>query len=266
VRDPASFRSIGITVDVFTITRARPVCGRLFADEEYAEASDSVVLISEQMWREKLAEDTNIIGSDLVFNDRSCTVIGVMPAAMRSTLLAAEPDIWWPMRVDRSDQIGYLRLMGKLKPGATLKQAQAELDVLATQLEAQRTISEWEKYWAPEGFKRARVVPVTKPRWIASNETSPELVFYHVFTALIVVCVVGITCFNITNLLLARFGTRSREISIRLSLGAGRLWIIRQLLTETMLLALLGGVFGLLASFWFSGLLRFHHIDPKMDW
>ena len=266
VGDPVSYGSLSVTREVFEITRPKAVRGRLFAEEEYAEASDNLVVISEQMWREKLGADTNIIGSDLVLNDKVCKVIGVMPAAMKSSLLAAGADVWWPLRVDRADPIGHLRLVARLKPGASLKQAQAELDVLAPRLEAQRTVSEWEKFWGSEGFKTAHVSPITKPRWIADNETPPELIFYYVFTVLIVVCVVGITCFNITNLLLARFSTRSREVSIRLSLGAGRLRIVRQLLSETFLLALLGGGFGLLTSFWFSDLLRFQNIDPKLDW
>jgi predicted permease len=266
VGEPASYRPLDVTKEVFEITRPRAVRGRLFAEEEYTEASDNLVIISEQMWREKLDADTNIIGSDLVLDDRACKVIGVMPAAMRTTCLGFNTDIWRPMRVDQSHQSGRLRLIGKLKPGATLKQAQAEMDVIAPRLEAQHTVTEWEKLWGSEGFESARVVPVTANVYMADNNISRELIFAFVFAGLIVVCVVGITCFNITNLLLARFSTRSREVSIRLSLGAGRLRIVRQLLSETMLLALLGGVFGLLASFWFSDLLRLHHIDPKVDW
>lgn len=263
VGDPVSYRTLSVTRDVFEITRLRPVRGRLFAEEEYAEASDNLVIISEQMWREKLEADTNIIGRDLVLNDKAFAVIGVMPAAMRSTLLGA--DIWRPLRVDRSQEIEHLWLVARLKPGATLKQAQAELDVLAPRLEAQRTVTEWEKRWGSDGFKTARAAPLTKNVYFADG-IPREILFAWIFAGLIAACVVGIACFNITNLLLARFSTRSREISIRLSLGAGRLRIVRQLLVETLLLALLGGGFGLLASFWFSGLLRYQHIDPKTDW
>lgn len=266
VGDPASYSGLDVTREVFEITRPRPVKGRLFAEEEYAGANDNLVILSEQLWREKLDADTNIVGRDLVLNDKACTVIGVMPAAMRTTCLGFNTDIWRPMRVDLSHQIGRLRCYGRLKPGATLKQAQAELDVIAPRLEAQHTLSDWEKRWGSEGFKTARVVPVTANVYLADNNISAELIYSFVFAGLIAVCVVGITCFNITNLLLARFSTRSREMSIRLSLGAGRLRIIRQLLSETMVLALLGGAFGLLASFWFSDLLRYQNIDPKMDW
>jgi putative ABC transport system permease protein len=264
--DPMSYRSLSVTKDVFDITRPKPVQGRLFAEEDYAQASDRLVLISEQLWREKLDADTNIIGGELLLDDKTCSVIGVMPAAMRTTLLAHGPDVWRPMRVDWGDPIGHLRLIAKLKPGATRRNAQAELDVLAPRLESQRTVSDWEKRWGSEGFKTARAVPATRPRWIADNETPPEVIFGYVFAGLLVACIVGITAFNITNLLLARFSARAREVSIRLALGASRLAMVRQLLTETLLLALLGGMVGLLASFWFSDLLRFHRIDPKMDW
>lgn len=263
--DPTSYRATSVTRDIFEITQPQPVLGRLFAEEEYAEASDNLILISEQLWREKLGADTNIIGRDLVLDDKARQVIGVMPAGLRSTTLAPDPDIWFPLRVDRSQESGHLHLFGKLKPGATLKQAQAEFDVLAARLEAERTVSEWEKFWGAEGFRTTRVVPLTKNVHFSQGIPS-QILYAWIFAGLVLVCVVGITCFNITNLLLARFSARSRELAIRVSLGAGRLRIVRQLLTETASLAVLGGVLGLLASFWFSNLLRLHHIDPKMDW
>lgn len=264
--EPTDLHAMGFTLDVFSVIGVGPIRGRLFQKEDEAAGDERRILISEQLWRGQLNEDPAIVGSDLFLNNEPFTVIGVLPATMRRTNIGWDIDVWRLMRVDRADKDFRWLLVAKLKRGVSVRQAHAELQVLAPRFEQQHTPLKREKEWFPKGFKTGWVVPITKPFFTADVEIPAEIVFTYVFGGIIFACVVGIACFNITNLLLARFSARSREIAIRLSLGARRFRIIQQLLTETMVLALLGGMFGLLASFWFSYLLRFQHIDPKLDW
>lgn len=265
VGEPVSCAVAEVTAELLPITGLQPIRGRWFDPEEYAEGNNRVVLISEQLWRQTLEADPDIVGRELLLDGQTYPVVGVLPAVIRDTQLAHNVDVWSPMRVDR-DQGGFrLRLFGRLKAGVSRRQAQAELDTLAPRLERQHTPSEAEKRRFSAGFSTARAVPMTEFIEATDKEVRSYLLWAWVFASTIMGCVVGIACFNITNLLLVRYGARSREISIRLSLGAGRIRIVQQLLTETLLLALLGGGLGLLASFWLADLLRFQHVDPKID-
>lgn len=266
VGEPKELSSVAVTLDLLPITGLTPIRGRIFQKEDETAGDDNTILISEQVWREKLDEDPNIIGRDLLLDDKPYSVIGVLPAAIRTTKLGFDVDVWRMMRADRSDRAFKLLLVARLKSGVSVGQAQAELDILAPRLEQRHNPGNREKEWYPQGFKTGRVLPLTQPFFTVQNEIPAEIVFAWVFGGTVFACVVGIACFNITSLLLARHSARSREIAIRLSLGARRFRIVQQLLTETVLLALLGGIFGLLGSFWISYILRFQHINPELDW
>lgn len=265
VGETASYSATAVTRDVFWLAGLSPIRGRLFDESEDSTGSERLVIISEQLWREKLEADPDIIGRDLLFDDQPRTVIGVMSAAMRSTHLGYNIDVWHLMRSDQVRQRANLTLVARLKPGVSLSQAQAEFDTLAPRIESQYTPGEHERRVYPGGFKSARVVPLGKRLSNAGNESPVELIFIWIFSVTIMGCVVGVACFNITNLLLARYSARSREIAIRLSLGARRLRVVRQLLTESVLLSFLGGILGLLTSFGIFELLRFQHVNPKFD-
>lgn len=266
VGEPVSYQVMGVSANLLQLTRVPPLRGRLFDESESESGADLIVIISEQMWREKLGADESIIGRRLRLNDRQRTVIGVMPEFMRTTRLAFNADIWTPSRLPRDRKGVNLWLIGRLKSGLSRAQAQAELDALAPRVEELHAPDEFERQVYPAGFKGARVHALKKPLVNRGQGVPAQMIFAWVFGGTIIASVVGIACFNVTNLLLARVSARSRETAIRLSLGARPWRIVRQLLTESVLLALLGGLVGLLVSFWFFDLFRLRHFDVRFDW
>jgi predicted permease len=266
VGEPVSYHVMGASVSLLPLTKVAPLRGRLFDESDAESGTDQVVIISEQMWRDKLGGDNNIIGRQLRLNDRLRTVIGVLPESMRNTWLAFQTDIWMLSRLPRDRQGVDLWLMGRLKPGVTQAQAQAEIDTMAPHLEKSHVPDKFERQVYPGGFQGARVQALSKPITNRGGGTPSQMIFAWIFGGTIIASVVGIACFNVTNLLLARVNARSRELAIRLALGARRWRIMRQLLTETVLLALLGGLVGLIVSFWLFDLFRLRDIDVRLDW
>lgn len=266
VGEPVSYHGAAVTPSLLRLAGMKPVTGQLFDDGDTVQGDDRIVLISEQMWREKLGADEKIIGGQLRLNNQLSTVVGVLPAFMRTTRLAYNIDVWRPLYADRQRSGGGLRLFGRLKPGVTMAKAQAELDTVAPALEGKHVPGKHERAVYPNGFTGARITSLNTQLAQSNRGTPAEVILVYVFAGLLVASVVGIACFNVANLLLARVTSRSREIAIRIAIGAGRGRIIRQLLGETVLLSLLGGVAGLLISFWLFELLKLQHVDVRMDW
>jgi predicted permease len=232
-----------VSADFFSILGVKPLMGRMFTAEEDQLGSDHVLLISSGFWKRKFGSSPDVLGRRLVLDGEGYTIIGVIPASFHLTL-PSFPDSGevyvpigqWnhPYFHQRSYALG-MKGIGRLKPGVAFAQARADMDRVAKNLAAAFPEAD-----AAEG---ARLVPL-KQKMI--GDIKPFLL-----VLLAAVCfVLLIACVNVANLLLARSTSRTREFAIRLSLGASQGRVVRQLLTESILLALGGAGFGLLIASW----------------
>ncbi len=225
----------------FKIMKGKPLLGRVFTPEEQQDGKDLVVVLGHGLWQRRFGSDPNIVGKNVYLNSRPYNVIGVMDADFRPlppSLVTPEGQFYRPVAESYDDAARserHLRAIARLKPGVTVEQARAEVGAIAQRLEEQH----------PETNKNqgAHVVSITDE---ITGSIRPTILM--VFGAVIFVLLVA--CANVANLLLARSTVRHKEITIRTAIGAARSQLIRQLLTESMLLALLGGGLGLLLAFW----------------
>jgi macrolide transport system ATP-binding/permease protein len=227
--------------------------GRMFLpDEDRTPNAHPVVVLSHDLWQRRFGGDPNIAGAQVTLNSVQYTVVGIAPEAFSGTTPDA-PDVWIPIMMAGNVRPGAhvledanersLQLVGRLAPGAGREQAQVQLSVLARNLAP-----------ASDSAGRAVSITVTPGQFLDPRERGDALPFAGLLMATVAL-VLLIACANIANVLLARSADRQREIAIRLSLGASRGRLVRQLLTETMVLALAGGVAGLILALWFAGLI-----------
>jgi putative ABC transport system permease protein len=222
-----------VTVDFFSVMGVQPAAGRAFTSQEDAPGGERAVIISHALWQRSFGGDPQIVGQQLKVDGRPHTIVGIMPLGFRFP--EDNIELWLPASLDPNSGRGshFLRVLGRLKPGATLEQARAELDTIAVRLEQSH----------PDSNKGWRVFMLPLHEAISGQMQRPLQILLG---AVLFVLLIG--CANVANLLLSRNAARERELAIRAALGAGRGRIIRQLLTESFLLALLGGVGALLLA------------------
>ena len=251
-------RALGgmVTDGFFSVLGAQTKLGRTFTAEEDIPNAERVVIISEGLWQRKFGSDPQVIGKAITINGNPTTIVGVLPAEFRNPRPdGAHSEMWMPFRLDyaqanrRSDFLG---VIARLRAGVSIDQAQAEMDQIAASLA--------EQYPATNAAWGVKVIPLHE-RFVGNIRLN--VLFLMVAVGLLLL----IACANVANLLLARAATRRKEIAIRAALGARRARVIRQLLTESVMLSIVGGAAGLGLAIWgIDVLISFSPEDlPRLD-
>lgn len=220
----------------FSILGVSPAMGRIFDPGELWAGTDTTVILSDGLWRRRFAADPDVLGRTILLNGRSFEVVGVMPPGF--SYGSNQFDLWVPFGWDQENfkklrAPRFLRVLAKLKPGVTVGQAQAEMELVAARLA--------EEYPKTNKDMGVAVIPI---RDLVISGVSPTLALMFVAAGFLLLT----ACSNIANLLLIRSSIREKEIATRLAIGASRPRLLRQLVTESLGLALLGGLLGLLAA------------------
>jgi predicted permease len=242
------------SANYFDVLGIRPYRGRLFRpDEDRQPGAGTVVVVSHSLWITEFGSDPNLVGQTLTLNGLPFTVIGITPPGFKGTFALARPDrVWVPLSMREQLTTGQLRTLltnrrfrwlnmaGRLKPGVGLRQADASMKLIASALEHEYPA-------ANEG--RTIEAALESDAALGINGRG-QLVLAGSVMMGVVGLVLLIACVNVANLLLAQSASRGKEMSIRSAMGAGRGRIVRQLLTESVLLALLGGAAGMIVALW----------------
>jgi predicted permease len=242
-----------VTGNFFEVLGVKPALGRVFVPEEWGDKPGAypVVVISHGLWKRRFRGDPGVVGKQVQLNRQPFTVIGVAPKEFHGAFVGVAWDLWVPLMMERqltgrgdwlSDRSSRdVFVAGRLKPGVAFERARAEIETISQRLA--------ESYPDSNRGTRATIMPMWKAPYSAPSILGPLLKILMGVSAVVLL----IVCANVANLLLARATSRQREFSIRLGLGASRMRLIRQLLTESLLVALAGAAAGILLASWMTG-------------
>jgi putative ABC transport system permease protein len=241
----------------FDVLGVKAAHGRtFFPDEDKTPGTHPVAVVSYASWQRDFGADPNLVGKTISLNRQDFTVVGIAPKDFTGTDLFGSPDLWVPMMMHQQIQPAmtwynqrrglFLLAIGRLKPGMTIEQAQSSMSALGSQLE--------QEYRADNEGRNVKLVPLLTARKDPGGDGEPALISGSLMGVALIVLLIA--CANVTNLLLARGTKRTREISIRLAIGASRARLIRQLMTESLVLSTVGGIAGFLVAFWSKDLLQ----------
>jgi predicted permease len=227
-----------VSADLFTTLGVAPALGRVFTSAEDTAGGAPAVILSDDLWRRRFGGDPQVIGRAITLGGQSRTVVGIMPGGFR---FPGESDLWLPLALNvtqelsRQGRMVNVSVLARLEPGVTLEAARVDLSAI---LDRQRQSF-------PNGYSGVQVRVIGLNERLVGNVRLALLVLFGA-----VLFVLLIACANVANLLLARSAARQKEMAIRAAIGAGRLRLMRQLLTESLLLSLAGGAAGLLSAKW----------------
>jgi predicted permease len=230
---PEQFRAGRVSADFFRLFGAPIARGRTFTDEEDRPMGPKVAVLSNGLWTRRFGSDPDVVGRSITLGGEPHTVVGILGAGFDVEAIGEDSEIWLPFQIDpnTTDQGHYFRAAGRLKPGVTLEQAMARLQISAQDFKAKFP----NELGPNDGFSVERMQEV-----LVRNVRSTLLILAGAVSFVLL-----IACANVANLLLVRASGRRREIAIRAAIGAGRARIVRQLLTESVVLSLAGGALGL---------------------
>src|SRR5690242_10046417 len=231
--------SLSATADFFPILGVAPAHGRVFKPEEFQPGADNVIVLTDRFWTRRFGGDPSVVGRKIQLDGKTVEIVGIMPPGFEHPILWGPIDIWQPLAFTPEEKANrgtnYLSEFGRLKPGVSLKQAEQSMITLTANIGKQNSSNEGDS---------VRLEPLQRSMSDDIGRTVMKFTFGLAGFVLLIACA------NLANLQLVRTAARSRELAVRAALGAARMRLLRQSLTESIVVALLGGVISLVIALW----------------